>query len=201
MQSHHNKHHGAYVNSLDAALKDRPKLQTKPLHELIAHLVDVPEDIRTVVRNNAGGHANHTMFWQLVGGKGGDLPPRSRATSAPSPSCRRTSTRRRRRSSAPAGRWRLSIPGASSRWSTGRTRIRRRWTAGRFCSATTSGARLLPQIPEPRPRVSDPLVDYSELGPDRPALRGGEGGRADDLSHSEPPALRHFTAKFEPLAR
>jgi superoxide dismutase, Fe-Mn family len=70
MQSHHNKHHGAYVNSLDTALKDRPKLQTKPLHELIAHPVDVPEDIRTVVRNNAGGHANHTMFWQLVGGKG-----------------------------------------------------------------------------------------------------------------------------------
>src|SRR5271169_6302259 len=72
MQLHHDKHHAAYVSNLNAALKDHADLQTKPLPELLAHLADVPEDIRTVVRNNAGGHANHTMFWQVMGGKGGE---------------------------------------------------------------------------------------------------------------------------------
>jgi len=72
MQLHHDKHHAAYVSNLNAALKDHADLQTKPLPELLAHLSDVPEDIRTTVRNNAGGHANHTMFWQVMGGKGGE---------------------------------------------------------------------------------------------------------------------------------
>ncbi len=72
MQLHHDKHHAAYVNNLNAALKDHADLQAKPLHELIAHLADAPEDIRTVLRNNAGGHANHTMFWQVMGGRGGE---------------------------------------------------------------------------------------------------------------------------------
>ena len=72
MQLHHDKHHAAYVNNLNAALKDHAELQAKPLDDLIAHLADAPEDIRTVIRNNAGGHANHTMFWQAMGGKGGE---------------------------------------------------------------------------------------------------------------------------------
>jgi superoxide dismutase, Fe-Mn family len=72
MQLHHDKHHAAYVNNLNGALKDHPELHARPLHELVAHLADAPEDIRTVVRNNAGGHANHTMFWQIMGGKGGE---------------------------------------------------------------------------------------------------------------------------------
>jgi Fe-Mn family superoxide dismutase len=72
MQLHHDKHHAAYVNNLNAALKDQPDFQTKALPELLAHLGDLPEAIRMVVRNNAGGHANHTMFWQVMGGKGGE---------------------------------------------------------------------------------------------------------------------------------
>jgi superoxide dismutase, Fe-Mn family len=72
MQLHHDKHHAAYVANLNAALKDHADLQAKPLHELLPRLADVPEDIRTAVRNNAGGHANHTMFWQVMGGKGGE---------------------------------------------------------------------------------------------------------------------------------
>jgi Fe-Mn family superoxide dismutase len=71
MQIHHDKHHAAYVNNLNGALKDHPDLQGRPLADLIAHIGDVPETIRAVVRNNAGGHANHTMFWQVIGGKGG----------------------------------------------------------------------------------------------------------------------------------
>jgi Fe-Mn family superoxide dismutase len=72
MQLHHDKHHAAYVANLNAALKEHADWQGKPLHELLAHIADVPEDIRTTVRNNAGGHANHTMFWQVIGGKGGE---------------------------------------------------------------------------------------------------------------------------------
>ncbi len=72
MQIHHDKHHAAYVNNLNTALKDHPELQKRSLTELLARLDDAPEAIRATVRNNAGGHANHTMFWQVLGGKGGE---------------------------------------------------------------------------------------------------------------------------------
>jgi len=72
MQIHHGKHHAAYVTNLNAALEKHPALQGKSAEELIASLASLPEDIRTAVRNNGGGHVNHTMFWQIMGpGKGG----------------------------------------------------------------------------------------------------------------------------------
>ena len=72
MQLHHDKHHATYVNNLNAALKDHPDLHDVALKDLLGHVATLPEEIRNVVRNNAGGHANHTMFWQVMGGKGGD---------------------------------------------------------------------------------------------------------------------------------
>jgi superoxide dismutase, Fe-Mn family len=72
MQIHHGKHHAAYVNNLNAALEKFPALQSKSAEELITNLGAVPEEIRGAVRNNGGGHVNHTMFWQIMGpGKGG----------------------------------------------------------------------------------------------------------------------------------
>ena len=72
MQIHHGKHHAAYVNNLNAALEKHPDLQSKSAEDLIRGLSTVPEEIRTAVRNNGGGHVNHTMFWQIMGpGKGG----------------------------------------------------------------------------------------------------------------------------------
>ena len=72
MEIHHDKHHAAYVNNLNNALKDHPELAAKPVNELIADLASVPEAIRTAVRNNGGGHSNHTFFWEIMGqGKGG----------------------------------------------------------------------------------------------------------------------------------
>ncbi len=72
MQIHHGKHHAAYVNNLNAALEKHPALASKSPEDLIASLSAVPEEIRTAVRNNGGGHVNHTMFWQIMGpGKGG----------------------------------------------------------------------------------------------------------------------------------
>jgi Fe-Mn family superoxide dismutase len=72
MQIHHGKHHAAYVNNLNAALEKHPDLQGRSAEDLIKDLNAVPEAIRTAVRNNGGGHVNHTMFWQIMGpGKGG----------------------------------------------------------------------------------------------------------------------------------
>ncbi len=74
MQIHHGKHHAAYVNNLNAALEKHPELQGKTAEELIKDLNALPEGIRAAVRNNGGGHVNHTMFWQLMGPNGGGAP-------------------------------------------------------------------------------------------------------------------------------
>jgi len=72
MQIHHGKHHAAYVNNLNAAIDKHADLAAKSPEELIRNLSTVPEDVRTAIRNNGGGHVNHTMFWQIMGpGKGG----------------------------------------------------------------------------------------------------------------------------------
>ncbi len=77
MQIHHGKHHGAYVTNLNNAIAGKPAMEAKTVQALISDLAAVPEDIRTVVRNNGGGHANHSMFWQLMApkGKGGGGEP------------------------------------------------------------------------------------------------------------------------------
>jgi Fe-Mn family superoxide dismutase len=74
MEIHHGKHHAAYVNNLNAALEKHPELQSKSVEDLIRGLSTVPEAIRTAVRNNGGGHANHTMFWQIMGPNAGGAP-------------------------------------------------------------------------------------------------------------------------------
>lgn len=66
MRIHHDKHHGAYVKNLNDALAGHDDLLALPVEELIANLSKVPEAVRTKVRNNGGGHANHTMFWQIM---------------------------------------------------------------------------------------------------------------------------------------
>ena len=75
MEIHHGKHHNAYVTNLNKALESAPDLQNKSVEELLANnCAIVPENIRTAVRNNGGGHANHTMFWQIMGPNGGGQP-------------------------------------------------------------------------------------------------------------------------------
>jgi Fe-Mn family superoxide dismutase len=73
MQLHHDKHHATYVNNLNAALKDHP-FAALSVAEVVARLNEVPEAIRTAVRNNGGGHANHSMFWQIMSPNGGGTP-------------------------------------------------------------------------------------------------------------------------------
>ena len=74
MQIHHDKHHAAYVTNLNKALEKHPELASKSVEELLRDLDAVPEDIRTAVRNNGGGHANHTLFWEIMGPNGGGAP-------------------------------------------------------------------------------------------------------------------------------
>jgi Fe-Mn family superoxide dismutase len=74
MEIHHDKHHQAYITNANNALKDYPELAAKPVEELIANLSTVPEAIRGPVRNNAGGHANHSFFWKILGPNAGGAP-------------------------------------------------------------------------------------------------------------------------------
>jgi superoxide dismutase, Fe-Mn family len=74
MQIHHGKHHQAYINNLNAALDKHPELHKKALEELLRDIGTVPEDIRTAVRNNAGGHHNHSLFWTIMAPKAGGEP-------------------------------------------------------------------------------------------------------------------------------
>src|ERR1700739_4869052 len=75
MEIHHGKHHNAYVTNLNKALESAPELANKTIDELLAHnLAAVPESIRTAVRNNGGGHWNHSMFWTILGQGGAKEP-------------------------------------------------------------------------------------------------------------------------------
>lgn len=74
MELHHDKHHQAYVDKLNAALEQATDWQNKPLADILMHLEDVPEAIRTEVRNQGGGHYNHTLFWKFMAPKTGGEP-------------------------------------------------------------------------------------------------------------------------------
>ncbi|GIQ69198.1 superoxide dismutase [Xylanibacillus composti] len=74
MMIHHDRHHQTYVNNLNAALEGHDDLAAKDINDLIADLNSVPEAIRTAVRNNGGGHANHSLFWEIIGPNGGGQP-------------------------------------------------------------------------------------------------------------------------------
>jgi Fe-Mn family superoxide dismutase len=74
MEIHHDRHHQAYINNLNAAIEKHPELASKSIEQLLGDLNAIPEDIRTVVRNNGGGHYNHSMFWEIMGPGGGGEP-------------------------------------------------------------------------------------------------------------------------------
>jgi Fe-Mn family superoxide dismutase len=74
MEIHHDRHHNTYVTNLNAALESAPELASKSLEDLISDLNSVPESIRTAVRNNGGGHANHSLFWTTIGPNAGGAP-------------------------------------------------------------------------------------------------------------------------------
>src|SRR5512145_2888786 len=74
MEIHHTKHHQAYINNVNKALEGHPDLAAKPIDDLMRGLSSVPEAIRTAVRNNGGGHSNHSLFWTIMGPNAGGAP-------------------------------------------------------------------------------------------------------------------------------
>lgn len=74
MEIHHTKHHQAYINNVNKALEKYPDLAKKPIDDLMRALPGVPEDVRTAVRNNGGGHANHSLFWTILAPNAGGTP-------------------------------------------------------------------------------------------------------------------------------
>lgn len=74
MELHHDKHHQTYIDKLNAALDQAPALKERPLESILGDLDNVPEEVRTVIRNNGGGHYNHSLFWQWMSPKGGGEP-------------------------------------------------------------------------------------------------------------------------------
>lgn len=80
MKFHHDKHHAAYIKNLNAAIDRYPQLKSKTVEELLTNLHKLPKDIQTTVRNNGGGHFNHTMYWQIMGPKAGGAPTGAIAT-------------------------------------------------------------------------------------------------------------------------
>jgi Fe-Mn family superoxide dismutase len=74
MMIHHDRHHNAYVTNLNAALDKHPELHSHSIEALISDMSKIPEDIRTAVRNNGGGHANHALFWEVIGPNAGGAP-------------------------------------------------------------------------------------------------------------------------------
>jgi superoxide dismutase, Fe-Mn family len=74
MEIHHGKHHATYVTNLNGAIEKHPELADRSVEELLRGIDQVPEDVRTVIRNHGGGHANHTLFWQVMGPDGGAVP-------------------------------------------------------------------------------------------------------------------------------
>ncbi len=108
MHLHHDMHHAAYVKNLNAALDKHPELHSKKVEDLLRDLNSIPEDIRGAVRNNGGGHVNHTMFWNIMKPNGGGEPTGrspmpSRRASATSRPFRRNSMPPERASSAADG--------------------------------------------------------------------------------------------------
>ena len=135
MQIHHDKHHQAYVNNLNAALEEHPDLQAKSVEDLIKDLDALPEAIRTAVRNNGGGHANHSLFWTIMAPNGGGEPTgkagrgdqrRVRQLRHVQGAVRQG---RDRRGSAAAGRGSCRRQAASWRSRAPPTRTARSWTA------------------------------------------------------------------------
>ncbi len=177
MQIHHGKHHAAYVNNLNAALDKHPELAGKSAEDLIRNLAAIPEDIRTAVRNNGGGHVNHTMFWQIMGpGKGG--APTGAMAQVIANTFGGFDSFKDQMNKAGAGRfgsgwvWLVDAGGKLAIESTrepGQPDLGRQEADLRHRRV---GARLLPQVPESPARLPRGLVERHQLGRGERAAQG-----------------------------
>ena len=168
MEIHHDKHHQAYVDNLNKALATRPELSGKPIDKLIGDLAGVPEPIRAAVRNNGGGHLNHSLFWQTwVSPRAAPRDDSKRPSRSRSAAKRRSTTSCAppdSRSSAAAGsgvcrraktRYRLDLA------QSGQSLDDRQYP---FARPRCLGARLLPEVPESPRRLSRSARPSDRMG-------------------------------------
>ncbi len=178
MRIHHDKHHATYVTNLNAALEKHPEFQAgDDVNGLIRRLDEVPEDIRTVVRNNGGGHANHTLFWEIMGPNGGGEPTGA-LSEAINAAFGDLATFKTRFADAAKGRfgsgWAWLVVGKGGRAGSHQHAEPGLAAHGRHPAAAGAGrvgARLLPQVPEPAPGLHRGVVERGELGGGRAAVR------------------------------
>ena len=180
MEIHHDKHHAAYVTNLNKALESSPDLQKKSVEDLLRGINTVPEAIRTAVRNHGGGHHNHTLFWEIMGPGGGGKPAGDLAK-AIDQAFGGFDGFKEKLTAAATGQF-----GSGWGWLVvvGRQEARGDQSAQSGQPADGGqdadsgrrrvGARLLPQVPEPPPRLPVGLVEHHEVGQRRQALRAGE---------------------------
>ncbi len=179
MEIHHDKHHAAYVTNLNKALESAPDLANKSAEEIVANLSAVPEAVRTAVRNNGGGHVNHSFFWILLT-PGGSNKPVGKLADAINSTFGSFDEFKEKFAAAAAGRfgsgwaWLVSNGGKLEIGSTPNqdTPLMGKAVAGiegkPVIGARCLGARLLPQLPEPPPGLREGVLECGELG------RGGE---------------------------
>ena len=178
MHLHHDMHHAAYVKNLNAALDKHPELHKKSAEDLIRDLNAIPEDIRGAVRNNGGGHVNHTMFWNIMKPNGGGDP-----TGPIADVIKKTfgdfKTFQEKFNAAGARPVRQRM-GLAGRRRQGRSEDRQHAESGQSHLAgplshlrqRRLGARLLPEVQQPPSRIPASLVERSQLGRNQQALSG-----------------------------
>ncbi len=183
MKLHHDKHHQAYVDKANAALEGTD-WDGKPVEEVLQNLSSLPDDIRTAVRNNAGGHYNHSLFWEIMGPDGGGEPDGDLASAIDDAFGDFDSFKDEVKtkgvgqfgSGLVVARPRRLRPRGRLDGEPGHAAVRRPDAASR---RRRLGARLLPQVPEQAPRLHRCMVERRQLGRGRaPLLRGGLAGRA-----------------------
>ncbi len=185
MQIHHDKHHQAYVDNLNKAL-DGTEWDGRPLNQVLALLDEIPEDKRAAVRNNGGGHANHSLFWEIMKPGGGGDPSGALGDAIAD-------------TFGDADQLRAAInDGGVKRFGSGWTWLI--WDGTGLAVVSTPnqdsplmrrpraaarhrrlGARLLPQLPEPAARLSRRVVERRQLGRSRTPVRRARGLRAPAL--------------------
>ena len=177
MEIHHGKHHQAYVDNANKALEGT-EWADNSVESVLASLDALPDDIRTAVRNNAGGHANHSLFWEIMSPDGGGEPEGELKAAIDdlwgSTEELKTGDQRRRRQ---ALRQRLDVAGLRRHRPRGQVDAEPGQPVARQRRAAPRhrrlGARLLPQLPEPPPGLPGGVVERGQLGRGRPPLRRG----------------------------
>ena len=180
MEIHHDKHHQAYVTNLNKALENSPELAALPVDELIADLSKVPEASRTAVRNNGGGHSNHTFFWTLMT-PGGATEPSGALGDAIKETFGGLDGLKEKVNAAGAARfgsgWAWLVVGKDGKLEVISTAEPGQPADGRREASDRSrrvGARVLPELPEPPPGLPEGVVGDGKLGRCREELRSGE---------------------------